>query len=66
LPGSSFITDNKGAVLAKADRTSETIIYADLDLEAYARERAGWGLFRDRRPDLYGALLTKDGHTSPS
>ena len=35
--------------------------------EALVREAAGrgasWGLFRDRRPDLYGALLTLDGVT---
>ena len=23
-----------------------------------------WGLFRDRRPDLYGPLLTLDGKTT--
>ena len=59
--GSSFITDNFGAKLQCADRTSESIIVADLHLTSYAKQRAEWGLFRDRRPELYGALLTKDG-----
>ena len=26
-------------------------------------QRASWGLFRDRRPDLYQPLLTLDGET---
>ncbi len=59
--GSSFIADMTGALMAEADRVSEGVIYADLDL-AYARRfRAGFGFFRDRRPDLYGPLLTLDG-----
>ena len=50
-----------GDRLAEADDVSDAIIYADLDL-AWARSfRAGFGFFRDRRPDLYGPLLTLDG-----
>lgn len=64
--GSSFISDVTGALLADADRVSETVLYADLDF-AYARRfRAGFGFFRDRRPDLYGSLLTLDGDTGRS
>ena len=59
--GSSFIADATGSMMAEADRTSETVIYADLDLAAVRRFRAGFGFFRDRRPDLYGPLLTLDG-----
>ncbi|HEX7021797.1 MAG TPA: N-carbamoylputrescine amidase [Trueperaceae bacterium] len=59
--GSSFIADYKGDKLAEADRTSETIIYADLDFAAARSFRAGFGFFRDRRPELYGRLLTLDG-----
>ena len=59
--GRSFIAAPTGDRLAEADDVSETIIYADLDL-AWARSfRAGFGFFRDRRPDLYGPLLTLDG-----
>jgi N-carbamoylputrescine amidase len=59
--GSSFVADPTGEKVAEADRTSEGVIYADLDL-AYARRfRAGFGFFRDRRPDLYRRLLTLDG-----
>lgn len=59
--GSSFISDFAGELLADADRTSEGVFTADLDLALARRQRAGWGFFRDRRPDLYGALLTLDG-----
>jgi N-carbamoylputrescine amidase len=63
--GSSFITDNKGQFVAAADRESETTLVAAVDLEGYAAERAAWGLFRDRRPEKYGPLLTLDGETRP-
>ena len=45
------------------DRTSEGFIVAELDLAAIDDYRAFWGLFRDRRPDLYGAIMTLDGET---
>ncbi|RLA28272.1 MAG: N-carbamoylputrescine amidase, partial [Gammaproteobacteria bacterium] len=32
-----------------------------LDLDAMRKERTAWGLFRDRRPDLYGEILRLDG-----
>jgi N-carbamoylputrescine amidase len=59
--GSSFITDNKGQVVAQMDRTGEGIITADIDLKKMAAERREWGLFRDRRPSRYQTLLTSDG-----
>ena len=59
--GSSFITDNKGQIIAQADRAVEGIIIAELDLDAVNAERASWGLFRDRRPERYGILMTSDG-----
>ena len=55
--GSSFITDHTGAKLAEADRVSESVITAALDLDEIAAARRSWGVFRDRRPDLYQALL---------
>ncbi len=56
--GSSFITDHTGEKIAEANRTDEAIIYADIDLDACASYRRAWGLFRDRRPELYGAIST--------
>ncbi len=59
--GSSFISNPKGEMIADAGRNGEVVLTAELDF-AWARQfRAGWGFFRDRRPDLYGALLTLDG-----
>ncbi|TPN88503.1 N-carbamoylputrescine amidase [Mesorhizobium sp. CU2] len=55
--GSSFIADHTGAKLAEADRVSDSVITAALDLDAIAAARSSWGVFRDRRPDLYGVLL---------
>ena len=54
--GSSFITDHTGAKIAEAPREGETIIYAEIDLAAIAKARHAWGLFRDRRPDLYTSV----------
>ncbi|NVC95362.1 N-carbamoylputrescine amidase [Vibrio natriegens] len=54
--GSSFITDQTGAKIAEAPREGETIIYAEIDLAATAKARHAWGLFRDRRPELYTSV----------
>lgn len=59
--GSSFIAGPDGGVLVKAGREAEAVITASVDLDAIAEMRAGWGLFRDRRPDTYRALATLDG-----
>lgn len=59
--GSSFIADQTGAKIAEADRTDETVLTATFDLAAIAHQRRSWGVFRDRRPELYGPLLTLDG-----
>jgi N-carbamoylputrescine amidase len=59
--GSSFITDATGAKLAELDRSESGVIMASFDRAALTRQRAAWGLFRDRRPDLYGAMMTRDG-----
>jgi N-carbamoylputrescine amidase len=60
--GSSFIADATGAKVAEAGRDGEAVLTASFDLAALDRQRLAWGLFRDRRPDLYGPLLTLDGH----
>jgi N-carbamoylputrescine amidase len=59
--GSSFIADHTGAIVAQADRDTEQVITASFDLEAIRHYRRAWGVFRDRRPDLYQPLLTLDG-----
>ena len=56
--GSSFIADETGGLVAEADRETEGVITAELDLDAIAQKRREWGVFRDRRPEMYGTLLT--------
>lgn len=61
--GSSFITDHLGAFVETADKSTESILVASFDLDEQREYRRSWGVFRDRRPDLYGPLLTLDGRT---
>lgn len=61
--GSSFISGCEGEILTSADRDTETVLIATFDLTAIRAKRTLWGLFRDRRPDYYGELLTLDGVT---
>ena len=61
--GSSFIADATGDKVAEAGRDDEAVITATFDLAAHRNSRAAWGLFRDRRPDLYRPILTLDGST---
>jgi len=60
--GSSFIANEKGTLVEAADRVSESVLIHEFDLDALRTTRAAWGIFRDRRPDAYGALLSYDGH----
>jgi N-carbamoylputrescine amidase len=59
--GSSFIADHTGQLVAKADRKTEAVLVHRFDRDAIAALRASWGLFRDRRVDLYGAVNSLDG-----
>lgn len=54
--GTSFISDPTGEIVADMDRTEEGVCVAAFDLDEIDTMRAAWGFFRDRRPDLYGAL----------
>ncbi len=62
--GRSFITDETGQIVADLGASVDEIVLHRLDLAAIARARDSWGLFRDRRPELYGALLSSDGEVS--
>jgi len=59
--GSSFISGATGELLAEADRSTQTAITAELDLGGIRADRSAWGLFRDRRPEMYQTLMTLDG-----
>lgn len=58
--GSSFITDEGGDILAELNRTETGFIAATLDLDRIAEVRAGWGFFRDRRPELYATVSGRE------
>lgn len=59
--GSSFIAGPSGELRAEAGREGEAVLTASFDRLRLRADRAAWGLFRDRRPELYGALATLDG-----
>jgi N-carbamoylputrescine amidase len=54
--GSSFIADHRGDLVQAFGREEEGSLVAEFDLDFLSTHRAAWGFFRDRRPDLYGAL----------
>lgn len=58
--GGSFIADETGEIMAQADG-GEAVITSGFDLDALEAGRAAWGLFRDRRPELYLQVLSLDG-----
>jgi len=59
--GRSFISDHTGKILKEGSRDKEEILIAEVDLEQNHLFRRNWGLFRDRRTDLYEEILTLDG-----
>jgi N-carbamoylputrescine amidase len=59
--GSSFIADATGAKIAEAGEEGDAVLTATFDLEALDEQRNNWFVFRDRRPELYGALASFDG-----
>eukprot|EP00249_Psilotum_nudum_P000784 c12904_g1_i1 orf=148-1284(+) len=59
--GNSFIAGPSGELIVTADDKNETVILATFDLNKIQLKRYSWGIFRDRRPDLYKVLLTLDG-----
>lgn len=56
--GSSFITDQYGEIIAQADRETEGILVAEFDLDKIAKVRREWGIYRDRRPEMYKILMS--------
>lgn len=54
--GSSFIADETGEILEDAGRAVEKVLLHTFDLDAVEELRMSWGLFRDRRPEMYGKI----------
>lgn len=59
--GASFVSDHMGELLGECDQETESVLVCDIDLEASNKYRIYFNLFRDRRPEIYGDILTLDG-----
>ena len=55
--GSSFIAGPTGEIIKQMDRTEEGVIVAEFDLDEIRDKRQSWGVYRDRRPEMYGQLI---------
>lgn len=55
--GSSFICDEYGNKVKELNRDEEGIIIHEFDLDKIFEERIDWGVFRDRRPEMYDDIL---------
>ena len=58
--GGSMICNQFGEIVAEMGTETGVIVH-EFDLDEIASLRRNWGVFRDRRPDLYQTLLSKDG-----
>ena len=59
--GSSFIANQFGEKVQELNETETGVLVQSFDLDELERIRSAWGVFRDRRPNLYGPLRTLDG-----
>jgi len=59
--GSSFISDGHGRKIKEASRDKEEVLIAEFDLDQLHYDRISWGVFRDRRPEMYKMISTVDG-----
>ncbi|MEO8128010.1 MAG: nitrilase-related carbon-nitrogen hydrolase [Bryobacteraceae bacterium] len=55
--GTSYFCDPRGQVFAQASRDKDEVLTADLDLDMITEVRKTWQFYRDRRPDMYEALV---------
>lgn len=51
--GSSFMTDITGEIIEQAARDQGDILIHTYDLDENSDYRLSWGVFRDRRPEMY-------------
>lgn len=54
--GSSFIANEEGDKVCELNRSEEGILVYEFDLDEVNKKRVSWGIFRDRRPDMYEAI----------
>ena len=62
--GSSFISDELGNRVQTADRETEGVLVHKFNLDSIRKYRESWGVYRDRRPEQYGAISTMDGRNA--
>lgn len=62
--GSSFIADQNGEKKQVANRSDESVLIHGFDLDEIKAQRESWGIYRDRRPEYYKAVMTLDGQIS--
>ena len=62
--GRSFISDYKSDKIIEGSRDKEEVLVASIDLKEAESFRRTWGVFRDRRPDLYKPLLNLGGESN--
>jgi N-carbamoylputrescine amidase len=55
--GNSFISDQHGEIVSNMNTDTEGFVTSEFDLDALAKERREWGIFRDRRPETYERIL---------
>ena len=59
--GRSFVTNHVGDKIAEGSRDKEEVLIGKINLSEAESLRNVWGVFRDRRPELYKGLLNLDG-----
>ena len=59
--GRSFVTNHVGDKIAEGSRDKEEVLIGKINLSEAETLRNVWGVFRDRRPELYKSLLNLDG-----
>lgn len=58
--GNSFMTDETGDIISSAGRDEDAVLVSSYDFDKIREARMSWGLFRDRRPEMYGIICDKE------
>lgn len=58
--GHSFLSDEEGNIIKQCNSTETKVITTSYDFSAIREKRSTWGIFRDRRTDLYSPILKMD------
>lgn len=59
--GSSFISGPDGEVIRSLNREEEGYLIEEFDLSEINKKRRFWGVFRDRRPEMYEPIMRLNG-----